>query len=111
MAEKLLVVVVSDDEAKAMVAMQMAGRMIGRQNLADVRVLFFGPSERLLAKPPAALIEPLAVVRAAGAPMACRAVAERMDVLAPLETAGVELVAAGQEIEERILDGYQIMTF
>ncbi len=111
MTDRLLVVIVSDDETKAMVGVQMAGHMIERHKLADVRVLFFGPSERLLANPPAALVEPLAAVRAGGAPMACRAVAGRMEILQPLEAAGIELVAAGQEIEERILDGYQVMTF
>lgn len=111
MTDKLLVVIVSDDESKARVGVQMAGRMIGRHNLADVRVLFFGPSERLLASPPATLAEPLATVRAGGAPMACRAVAESMQIVEPLDAAGIELVAAGQEIEQRILDGYQIMTF
>jgi len=43
--------------------------------------------------------------------MACRAVAESMEILEPLVATGIELVAAGQEIEQRILDGYQVMTF
>ncbi len=111
MTDKLLVVIVSDDESKARVGVQMAGRMIGRHNLADVRVLFFGPSERLLASPPATLVEPLETGRAGGAPRACRAVAESMQSVEPLVAAGIELVAAGQEIEQRILDGYQVMTF
>ncbi|MDA8238534.1 MAG: hypothetical protein M0T75_11780 [Chloroflexi bacterium] len=111
MTDKLLVVIVSDDETKARVGIQMAGHMIERRTLGDVRVLFFGPSERLLANPPATLVEPLATVRAAGTPMACRAVAEGMEILEPLAAAGIELVPAGQEIAQRILDGYEVMTF
>lgn len=111
MADKLLVVVVTDEEDRASIGVHMASRMIERGKLADVRVLFFGPSERLLAHPPAQMSEALEVVRRAAKPMACRAVAERLDVLAPLEAAGVELVAAGQEIEQRLLEGYQLMTF
>lgn len=111
MADKLLVVVVTDDEAQASLGVIMASRMIQRGKLADVRVLFFGPSERLLVDPPAQMSDALEVVRRAAKPMACRAVAERLDVLAGLEAAGVELVPAGQEIEQRMLEGYQLMTF
>ncbi len=52
---------------KAMVGVQMAGRMTQRHDLADERVLFFEPRQRLLANQPAALVEPLAAIRAGGA--------------------------------------------
>ena len=110
MTDKLLVVIVSDD-VKASIGVRMASRMVERGTLADVRVLFFGPSERLLADPPADLAEPLEIVRRKGAPLACRAVAEQFGVLQRLERAGTELVPAGQEIERRMLEGYEIMTF
>ena len=110
MADKLLVVIVSDD-VKASIGVRMASRMVERGTLADVRVLFFGPSERLLADPPADLAEPLETVRRKAAPLACRAVADQLGVGQRLEEAGVELVPAGQEIERRMLDGYEIMTF
>lgn len=110
MTDKLLMMFISDDEAKARVGLQMASRMIQRRNLADVRDLFIGSSERLLADPPEALVEPLTAVRAEGTPMACRATAERMEIVQRLDAVGVELVAAGQEVERRILDGYQVVT-
>ncbi len=110
MTDKLLVVIVSDD-VKASVGVRMASRMVERGALSDVRVLFFGPSERLLADPPADLVEPLETVRRKAAPLACRAVADQLGVVQRLEEAGAELVPAGQEIERRILDGYEIMTF
>ncbi len=110
MSNKLLVVIVSDD-AKAEVGVRMASRMIERGTLNDVRLLFFGPSERLLAEPPAPLRDLLEAVRRQSAPMACRFIAQEMDIVQPLEQAGTELVAAGQEIERRMLEGYQVMTF
>ena len=110
MTDKLLVVIVSDD-VKASIGARMASRMVERGALADVRVLFFGPSERLLADPPADLRESLATVRRKGAPLACRAVADQLGVTRRLEEAGAELVPAGQEIERRMLDGYEIVTF
>lgn len=109
---KLLVVVVSDDLAKAQVALQMATRMRRRGTLEDVQVLFFGPSEKTLAAPPQALAELLQGLGSGdAAPMACRAVADQLGVAEMLESSGSRLVAAGQEIERRILDGYQVMTF
>ncbi len=110
MSSKLLVVVVSDD-VKASVGVRMASRMIDRRNLEDVRVLFFGPSERLLADPPADLVEPLRTVGARAPVLACRFVAEEFGVSQRLLDVGAELVPAGQEIEQRLLDGYQVMTF
>jgi hypothetical protein len=110
MANKLLVVVVSED-ARATVGLRMASRMVERGTLADVRVLFFGPGERLLADPPEALRGPLETLRRQAAPMACRAVAQEMGVLDRLEQNGTELVPAGEEIERRMLDGYEVMTF
>lgn len=109
-SDKLLVVIVSADE-KATFGARMASRMVQRGTLADVRVLFFGPSERLLAEPPAALADSLATLRASAPPMACRAVAAEMGIAERLETGGIELVQAGQEVERRMLDGYQLMTF
>jgi len=110
MADKLLVVVVSED-ARATVGLRMASRMVERGTLADVRVLFFGPGERLLADPPEAMRGSLETLRRRAAPMACRAVAQEMGVLDRLEQNGTELVPAGQEIERRMLDGYEVMTF
>ena len=110
MADKLLVVIVSDD-VKASIGLRMAARMVERGTLADVRVLFFGPSERLLADPPTELRDSLAVVRRKAAPLACRAVADQLGVTRRLEEAGTEMVPAGQEVERRMLDGYEIMTF
>jgi hypothetical protein len=109
-SDKLLVVIVSDD-VKASVGLQMASRMIQRGTLADVRVLFFGPSERLLADPPADLAGPIATVRGKAAPLACQAVAEQLGITQRLVEVGTEMVPAGQEIEQRLLQGYQVMTF
>ncbi len=110
MANKLLVVLVSED-ARATIGLRMASRMVERGTLADVRVLFFGPGERLLADPPEAMREPLQILGRQAAPMACRAVAQEMGILDRLEQNGTELVPAGQEIERRMLDGYEVMTF
>lgn len=110
MSDKLLVVIVSDD-AKATVGARMAARMVERGALSDVRVLFFGPSERLLAEPSDALRESLDTLRRQAPPLACRFVAQEMGVAETLERGGAELVPAGQEIERRMLDGYQVMTF
>lgn len=110
MFDKLLVVIVSADE-KAVVGARMASRMVQRGTLADVRVLFFGPSERLLAEPPAAIADALATLPASAPPMACRAVATELGMADRLQAAGLELVQAGQEVERRMLDGYQVMTF
>ncbi|MDA8203940.1 MAG: hypothetical protein M0Z49_14500 [Chloroflexi bacterium] len=110
MSNKLLVVIVSDD-AKAIVGVRMASRMVERGSLDDVRVLFFGPSERLLADPPEPIRDALGTLRRQAAPMACRFVAQEMQIAQPLEQAGTELVAAGEEIERRMLEGYQLMTF
>lgn len=107
---RLLVVIVSDD-GRAEIGLRMAARMVERRALADVRVLFFGPGERLLAERPAGLADSLKTIEADGPAMACRGFAEELGVLREVAASGAELVAAGQEIERRILDGYQVMTF
>jgi hypothetical protein len=110
MADKLLVVIVSDD-VKASVGARMAARMAQRGTLEDVRVLFFGPSERLLADPPPDLAESLATLRRHARPLACQAVAQQLGVASRLLEVDTELVPAGEEVERRLRDGYEIMTF
>ncbi|UCD45681.1 MAG: hypothetical protein JSV27_04135, partial [Candidatus Bathyarchaeota archaeon] len=49
MSTKTLVVVATGDREKALTALMYAGNALKRQWLEDVKIVFFGPSERLLA--------------------------------------------------------------
>lgn len=106
---KVAFMILSDDPARALPGLVMAGRMKAIRG-ADVRVLFFGPGVMLAAS--GAADEQLQALRQAGVvPKACAANVEQYGVEEQIGSRPLELLAAGAEVEEFARLGYTVISF
>ncbi len=108
-AAKVAFVILSDDPARAIPGLVLAGRMKENRG-ADVRLLFFGPGVRLAASGEAD--EHLATLRRVGVvPTACQANVAQYELDEQIGARPIELLAAGAEIESYALEGYTVVSF
>lgn len=106
---KVAFMILSDDPARALPGLVMAGRMKANRG-ADVRVLFFGPGVKLAAS--GAADEQLQALQQAGiVPKACTANVEQYGVGQQIGARPLELLAAGAEVEEFSRLGYTVLSF
>ena len=77
----------------------------------EVKVIIFGPSEKLAACD-AEVQGKLKELQGAGVEvMACKWCADRMNITAPLEKAGIKVVYVGSIISQLLKDGWASLTF
>ncbi len=106
---KVAFLILSDDPARALPGLVMAGRMKANRG-ADVRVMFFGPGVKLAAS--GAADEQLKTLSEAGVlPRACSANVEQYGLVEEMGSRPVELLAAGAEVEEYARLGYTVLSF
>ena len=116
MTNNLLVVISSGDEApdKAMTGMMYAINAKKHQWLDDVRLMFFGPSEQMIAKatPESELGQSLRQAFELGiVPVACKAISDGNNITAQLNGLGIETEYVGTILSSYIKKDYQILTF
>ncbi len=104
---KILTMITSGDKEKIMLALGFSKRQKEHGN--DVRVLFFGPSEKLVADD-TEIGRMVNDVSAVIPPKACIFVAQNSNVEEKLKK-HVELLPAGQYITSSIDEGYTIISF
>ncbi len=112
---KALIIILSgaDDLIKVKLGLTIAWRTKNSGAFEDVRLVFFGPGEDLIAKTDdEGILEAYKQVLANGiVPQACVFVAEGYGVSQILTDKKMELVHAGQAIASLMADGYQPLTF
>ncbi len=112
---KALIIILSgaDDPIKVKLGLTIAWRTKNSGAFEDVKLIFFGPGEDLIAKTDdKGILEAYEQVLANGiAPQACIFVAEEYGVGQILTDKKIELVHAGQAIATFMADGYQPLTF
>ncbi len=110
MNSKLLIVISSGDSEKVQAGLMFADNA-GREGwMDDVRVVFFGPSERLLLEDENVRRAAREIARARKT-QACRIFAELDDSITQLEGLGLEVVYVGEVISGLIKAGYVPMVF
>ncbi len=108
-AAKVAFVILSDDPARAIPGLVLAGRMKENRGV-DVRLIFFGPGVRFAASGEAD--EHLATLRRVGVvPTACQANVEQYGLNEQIGARPIELLAAGAEIESYAREGYTVVSF
>ena len=107
---KLLVVIATRDREKALAGLMYAGNAAKRGWIDDVKVVFFGPSERLVVEDEqvAAQVRELAV---AGGSFACKAISDREAISEELERLGLKVEYVGSIISSLIKEGYTPMVW
>lgn len=110
MSSKLLIIIATGEEEKALTGLMYASKTISNGWLDEVQVLFFGPSERLL-------VENEAIARVAKElvavqkPIACKFVADRDGISDEIEKLGLEVEYVGTIIADHIKQGYVPLVF
>ena len=110
MSSKLLVIIATGENEKALTGLMYASRTLSEGWMDKVKVIFFGPSERLL-------VEDKQIAKAAKEmshvekPIACKFISDRAGISEKIEDCGVKVDYVGTIISELIKDGYVPMVF
>lgn len=108
---KLAVVIISDDE-KMDLGITFAYRSHVNRRFEDIKVLFFGPSQRRLAKLEGETAQMLKeLIAAKVVDSACVRLAERYNLVPHLRAMGIELHPFGERLAKYLAEGYQTITF
>lgn len=110
MSSKLLVVISTRDKEKALAGLMYARNALERGWLDDVKVVFFGPSERLVAEDDevADTVKDVALI---GESFACKALSDREGFSGELEKLGVKVEYIGSMMSNLIKGGYLPMVW
>ena len=110
MSSKLLVIVATGDREKAQTALMYAGNAIKRGWLDDVKVVYFGPSERLVVEDPI-ISDQAREIAEAGGSIAYKYISDRDGVSEEIEKLGVQVEYVGTIVSDLIKDGYTPMVW
>jgi hypothetical protein len=110
MSSKLLVIISTGEKEKALTGLMYAHRTLGEGWLDEVKVIFFGPSERLLVEDDMigktakeiATVEP---------PIVCKFISDRDGISEQCEEMGFKVEYVGTIISNLIKEGYVPMVF
>lgn len=115
MANGVLVIVSSGEEAveKAMTGMMYAINAKKHNWLDDVNLMFFGPSEKMIAKGANEQVSGLLkqAIELGITPVACRAISDRDEISTSLKGLGVDVEYVGTILSSYIKKDYQVLTF
>jgi len=108
---KVLILVMSGDE-KADLGVRFAYRSIEDNRFEDLKVIFFGPSQKRILSYDGEMKKMLEELRRRGAvDAACINVARSLGIEKGLEELGLNLVPVGNRIAYFIQKGYQVISF
>ncbi|UCB60592.1 MAG: hypothetical protein JSW72_00565 [Candidatus Bathyarchaeota archaeon] len=110
MSSKLLVIIGTGDKEKAVAGLMYSRNVLKNEWLDDVKVVFFGPSEKLAAFDPEIkwFIKEIAT---RGAIFACKAVSDKLGVSESLGKIGVKVEYVGTIVSNAIKEGYLPMVW
>ncbi len=108
---KVLLLIMSGDE-KADLGIRFAYRSVEDQRFEDLKVIFFGPSQKRILGYSGEMKNMLEDLRRRGAiDAACVGVAREFGIERHLEDLGLNLVPVGNRIKYFLEKGYQIISF
>lgn len=101
----MLVIIATSEKEKALTGLMYAKNTISREWLEDLKVIFFGPSERLMVADED-VANSAKEIAAIGGAIACRFLSDRDGVSEEIERLGVEVEYVGTIVSDLIKDGY-----
>ncbi len=110
MSSKLLVIIATGENEKALTGLMYASRTLSEGWMDEVKVVFFGPSERLLVEDQL-IAKTAKELCAAEKPFACKFISDRDGISEKIEALGVNVDYVGTIISDFIKDGYVPMVF
>jgi hypothetical protein len=106
MNDKLVVIIASSEAGKACAGMMYAVNALKYLWMEDVRLFFFGPAQELLLQDAELRRLLHEYLENDGQPVACKFIADRDAIAAPIAALGVQVEYVGAMISELIQQGY-----
>ena len=110
MSSKLLVVISTGEAEKALIGLMFAQRTITEGWMEAVKLIFLGPSERLLVENEQ-IAQTAKEIAALEKPIACKFLSDKEGISEKLEAMGLGVDYVGTIICEYIKEGYSPMVF
>lgn len=110
MSSKLLIVIATGDREKALAALMYTRNVVKNKWLDDIKVVLFGPSEKLATQDDKVAWF-LKEIVAATECFACKAVSDNDGVSEKLEEAGIRVEYVGTVVSDAIKEGYVPMVW
>ena len=105
MSSKLLIIIATGEKEKAQTGMMYARNAIKHRWLDDVKVVFFGPSERLIAEDKNMAKKAQEIAKLSEC-LACKHISDKENLSDNLEKLGIKIEYVGPIISNLIKDGY-----
>ncbi|MGD8565349.1 MAG: hypothetical protein PVF96_03270 [Candidatus Bathyarchaeota archaeon] len=110
MSSKLLVVIATGDREKAVAGLMYARNVLKYNWLDQVKVVFFGPSEKLAANDKEIQYFMKEIAKETDC-FACKAISDKDRVSEKLEEAGVKVEYVGKVVSDAIKEGFHPMVW
>ena len=110
MTDKLLVIIATGDREKALTGLMYAKNAVKRGWLRDVKVVYFGPSERLMCSD-TEVADAAIEVAGLGESYACKAISDRETISDRISEMGIRVEYVGSIISEYIKEDYTPMVW
>ncbi len=110
LSSKVLVIIASGEKEKALAGLMYARNAQKNKWLDDVKVVYFGPSERLIVQDEDVMAEAMEIA-AQSQTFACKALSDRDEVSGSIEELGVKVEYVGKIVSDLIKEGYVPMVW
>jgi hypothetical protein len=110
MTSKVLVIIATGEAEKALTGLMYAHRTMSEGWIDDVKVVFFGPSERLLVKDER-IAQIAQQICEAEKPFVCKFISDQEGISEQIESLGLKVEYVGTIISDFIKEGYVPMVF
>ncbi len=110
MGAKVVVIISTGEEQKALTGIMYASKNLSEGWLDDVKVVFMGPSEGLLVSSDQ-IAKVAKELSATHKPLACKFIADNEGITEKIEALGLKVDYVGTIIADLIRDGYLPMVF
>ncbi len=111
MRDKVLIILSSSDREKLITGLMYATNSLKHGWMADVKVVVFGPSQRLSLKDEEIQTYLKDLNDRGATPFACKYIADREGLSEDLRTLGMDVVYVGTVISEFIKEGFVPLVF
>ncbi|MBO8172103.1 MAG: hypothetical protein H0Z33_09435 [Bacillaceae bacterium] len=110
MSKKVLIIISTAEKEKALTGILYGVNAMKNGWLDDVKIMFFGPSEKLLAEDPD-FQEQAAKIKEYQTPVACKFISDNQGISENLASLGIEVEYVGKMVSDYIGEGYTPMVF
>ena len=110
MSSKLLMIIATGENEKALTGLMYASKALSEGWMDDVKVIFFGPSERLLIEDEM-IAKTAKEIGAVEKPIACKYISDREGISEKIQDLGLQVEYVGTIISDLLRDGYVPMVF